>query len=117
MSRSIERMLARLLTRRVVMAGVPLAVTDPTMQPGIVEELVAYNPAAGAVFGVELIRMGHLTIMADDGSTPYVTPPPQSIDWHAGPNGDTARHQDIPLLETVRGVPPAPKRHASVPPE
>src|SRR5207253_7690820 len=60
-SRSIERMLARLLTRRVVMAGTPAVVTDHTMLPSIVEELIAYNPAAGAVFGVELVRMGHLT--------------------------------------------------------
>src|SRR6185295_14295211 len=43
-SRSVERMLARLLTRRVVMSGTPYAVTDPQMQGGIVEELVAYNP-------------------------------------------------------------------------
>jgi len=70
-SRSIERMLARLLTRRVVMAGTPMAVTDASMKPQIIEELIAYNPAAGAVFGVELIRMGHLTIAADDGSSPY----------------------------------------------
>src|SRR5256885_3483275 len=46
-SRSIERMLARLLTRRVVMAGTPHAVTDPSMMSGIIEELIAYNPAAG----------------------------------------------------------------------
>ena len=59
-SRSVERMLARLLTRRVVMAATPVAVTDAGMLPGIIEELVAYNPTAGAVFGVELIRMGHL---------------------------------------------------------
>ncbi len=71
-SRSIERMLARLLTRRVVMAGTPFAVTDPGMLPGILEELVAYNPTAGAVFGVELIRLGHLAVGADDGSTPYL---------------------------------------------
>src|SRR5437867_2223241 len=69
-SRSIERMLARLLTRRVVMAATPAAVTDPAMLANIVEELVAYNPAAGAVFGVELMRMGRLSITADDGSQP-----------------------------------------------
>jgi hypothetical protein len=122
-SRSVERMLARLLTRRVVMAGIPHAVTDPSMHPAILEELVAYNPAAGAVFGVEMIRMGHLAIVADDGSTPYLTPPPQTVDWSGGqprlgPNGDTARQHDVPLLETVRGVPPAPaaKRHPTAPP-
>lgn len=79
-SRSVERMLARLLTRRVVMAGTPLAVTDPSMQASIIEELVAYNPTAGAVFGIELMRMGHLTIAFDDGSTPYV-----SLHQAAGP--------------------------------
>jgi hypothetical protein len=123
-SRSVERMLARLLTRRVVMAGTPQAVTDPSQQTGIVDELVAYNPAAGAVFGVELIRMGHLTITADDGSTPYVQLPAANLDWSSnlrlGPNGDTPRHRpmDIPLLETVRGTvaPPVVKRHPSAPP-
>ena len=125
-SRSVERMLARLLTRRVVMAGTPLAVTDPSMLPSIVEELVAYNPTAGAVFGVELIRMGHLTIAADDGSSPYI-PLPQN-DWaevqtHKGPgplNGDfhrgqaaaaaaqiAQRHGEVPLVETARGRSPS----------
>jgi hypothetical protein len=99
-SRSVERMLARLLTRRVVMAGTPQAVTDPAMLPNIIEELVAYNPAAGAVFGIELTRMGQLQIYADDGSQP----------WAAllGRNGETPRMipnasaAAIPLLETVR---------------
>ncbi|CAN5773910.1 hypothetical protein BH11MYX2_BH11MYX2_25000 [soil metagenome] len=66
--RSVERMLARLLTRRVVMAGTPAAVTEGGTVQQIVEELVAYNPTAGAVFGVELIRMGYVAIGADDGS-------------------------------------------------
>jgi hypothetical protein len=74
-SRSVERMLARLLTRRVIMANTPIVVTDPSMLPQIMEELVAYNPTAGAVFGVELIRMGHLTVLADDGQTPYLELP------------------------------------------
>ena len=115
-SRSIERMLARLLTRRVVMAGTPQAVTDPSMLSNIVEELVAYNPAAGAVFGVELVRFGHLSIMADDGSRP----------WHEmvpAPNGAPQRpsqpapHPEISnMLETVRApAPPPQKRNASAP--
>jgi hypothetical protein len=121
-ARSVERMLARLLTRRVIMAGTPYAVTDPTMLPGILEELVAYNPTAGAVFGVELIRMGHLTVVADDGSSPHLALP--DTDWSDGqphkapPNGDTNRHQalvaaqqlaartgDISLVDTQRGRP------------
>lgn len=123
-SRSIERMLARLLTRRVVMAGTPQAVTDPSMLSNIVEELVAYNPAAGAVFGVELVRFGHLSIMADDGSRP----------WHemvAASNGAPNRPSQPPaqqqsqissLLETVRApkppgvvIPDVPKRNHNLP--
>ena len=130
-SKSVERMLARLLTRRVVMAGTPAAVTDPTMHANIVEELVAYNPAAGAVFGVELMRMGHMAILADDGSQPLAALQP-NLEWsgnhRVGQNGDTAR--DKHLLETVRApggrnrelpptVPPPlptiPKRAASQP--
>jgi hypothetical protein len=110
-SRSIERMLARLLTRRVVMATTPMAVTDPQMMASIIEELIAYNPTAGAVFGVELMRMGHMMIAADDGSTPQVTLPSQNLDWSGGvprvkavpppipPNGNRAnRKTDVPPL-------------------
>lgn len=135
-SRSVERMLARLLTRRVVMASTPMAVTEPSMMQSIVEELVAYNPTAGAVFGVELTRMGHMMIAADDGSVPYLAMPAQNLDWSGGmprvrpvsppPIPQNGRHNrktdvppmpaaaaaiarggDIPILETVRGVPPA----------
>ncbi len=117
-SRSVERMLARLLTRRVVMAGTPQAVTDPAMLSNIVEELVAYNPAAGAVFGIEMMRMGHLQIYADDGSVPWATLE-HSGQHQIGRNGETPRmpipaprDAAIPLLETVR----AP-RHDSKPPQ
>jgi len=108
-SRSVERMLARLLTRRVVMAGTPNAVTDPQMLGNIVEELIAYNPAAGAVFGIELVRLGHLGIYADDGSRPW-----QQLDWDNQPrapaNGDTLRRPEPSLLDTVRTpVVPPPK--------
>jgi hypothetical protein len=119
-SRSVERMLARLLTRRAVLAGTPAAVTDLAMLPNIVEELVAYNPAAGAVFGVELVRMGHLSTYADDGSRPW-----PALGGNA--NGETARvippHQqfgnppsrpDIPMLETVRQI---PRAHSTPPSE
>lgn len=110
-ARSVERMLARLLTRRVVLAATPYAVTDPSMLGQIVEELVAYNPTAGAVFGVELIRMGHIAIGADDGSSPYIprpvpisTPPPGYL-GHAGHFAEIGSQPDIPLLETARGRP------------
>jgi hypothetical protein len=115
-SRSIERMLARLLTRRVVMAGSPIAVTDPGMLAGIVEELVAYNPTAGAVFGIELIRMGHLAIGADDASTPQVmlssTSPAERSGNHQTNGSGVHRppmaqssNPEISLVDTARGRP------------
>ena len=115
-ARSVERMLARLLTRRVVMAGTPLAVTDPGMLPGIVEELVSYNPTAGAVFGIELLRMGHLVIVADDGSSPYLQLPRHEPPRRAPTNGEGQGHLaaavqlaqrvgDISMLETARSRP------------
>jgi hypothetical protein len=120
-SRSIERMLARLLTRRVVMAGTPNAITDPQMLSNIVEELVAYNPAAGAVFGVELVRMGHISVLADDGSRPWQHMAPAGSSPAVRPtNGDrrvdanlletvrAPRPEPVNLLETVRQVPPPP---------
>jgi len=109
-SRSIERMLARLLTRRVVMASTPAVVTDPTMLSNIMEELVAYNPAAGAVFGIELMRMGHLSIYADDGTKPW-----SAVNLSAGAsNGDALRKKTpAELLETVRG----PRPQSLPPPE
>ena len=107
-SRSMERMLARLLTRRVVMAGTPNAVTDPQMLPSIVEELIAYNPAAGAVFGVELVRMGHVSIMADDGSRPWQTMTNMtSSGSHQRLPTNGGRAADRDMLETVRGPRPA----------
>lgn len=117
-SRSIERMLARLLTRRVVMAGTPAAVTDPSMLPSIVEELVAYNPTAGAVFGIELISMVHMVIGADDGSTPFVmlpSVPAPGGTWrepsdHVHTNGNgamvpmaAASQPEISMTETAPG--------------
>ena len=122
-SRSVERMLARLLTRRVVMAGTPNAVTDQQMQPHIIEELVAYNPAAGGVFGVELVRMGHLAVLADDGSRPLEELVP-SLEWsghHRISNAETERRAptvtnppEVPLVDTIRDRIP-PRRQATPP--
>jgi hypothetical protein len=112
-SRSIERMLGRLLTRRVLMAGTPAAVTDPQMLPGIVEELVAYNPAAGAVFGVELVRFGHMAIAADDGSRPW-----QHLTTGNGVGAQQPASPEPDLLETVRAKRPqaATVKAPAVPP-
>ena len=110
-SRSIERMLARLLTRRVIMAGTPNAVTDLQMQPHIIEELVAYNPAAGAVFGIELVRMGHLSVLADDGTRPIeeLVPAVEPSGRHRlGSNGDTQKAPTKPMVDTMREPRTAP---------
>jgi len=66
-SMSMARLVSRVLVRRVVMMGTPLAVADPSMMGSIMEEVVAYNPAAGAVFGLEFVRLLQLDIHADDG--------------------------------------------------
>lgn len=115
-SRSIERMLARLLTRRVIMAGTPMVVTDPAMLPNIIEELVAYNPTAGAVFGIELISIVQMVIGADDGNSPYVMLPnyPDPNTWredadHGHTNGNgavvplAAAAGEISMTETSPG--------------
>jgi len=104
-SRSVERMLARLLTRRVVLAGTPYAVTDPSMLGQIAEELIAYNPTAGAVFGVELLRLGYLAIGADDGSSPYIPMPvvPSTPPVYGGHDqfAELGSQPDIPMLEAA----------------
>ncbi|MCX5746979.1 MAG: hypothetical protein NT062_31300 [Proteobacteria bacterium] len=115
-SRSVERMIARLLTRRVLMANTPMAVTDPAMKPSIIDELVAYNPAAGAVFGIEMIRMGHLTIAADDGTSPYFLRGAAPVPVTNG-NGH-APAPAPPMSTTQQGAAPAPytPRRTSMPP-
>ena len=106
-SRSVERMLARLLTRRVVVANTPAAVTDPAMLANIVEELVAYNPAAGAVLGVELVRMGHLAITADDGTQPWDRLERSGSHPRISTNGSGGNGTRVPtdnaLTDTARG--------------
>jgi hypothetical protein len=126
-SRSVERMLARLLTRRVVMAGTPAVVSDKAMLPHIVEELIAYNPAAGAVFGIELIRIGHLVIVTDDGTTALSVARPMTAtaEWgRVGRNGETptASAPTPPMVEVPLHPTPPPlpthsqtMRHAAVP--
>lgn len=74
-ARSVERMVARLLTRRVVMAGTIEAITDPTMLQPIIEEIVSYNPTAGAVFGIELSQLSRMQIEASDGRITQISPP------------------------------------------
>lgn len=64
---SVERLLGRVLARRVLAHGAAIAVTEPSMLPSIIDELTAYNPTAGAVTGLAFVRFNQLVIQADDG--------------------------------------------------
>lgn len=74
---SVERLLSRVLVRRVVAASNPAAVTDPAALASIIDEVTAYNPTAGAVTGVHFVRFNQLLIHADDGGLGAGA-------WHAG---------------------------------
>lgn len=65
-SGSVERMLGKLLPRKVAMAGTAAAVADPSTWPALVEELTQYNPTVGAVHGVGFVRFKQLSITAGD---------------------------------------------------
>jgi hypothetical protein len=65
-STSVERMLGKLLPRKVAMAGTVAAVADPATWGPLVEELTQYNPTVGAVHGVAFVRFKDLAIMAGD---------------------------------------------------
>ena len=55
-ARSVERLAARLLIGQVLAAGTADAVLGPAAEAQLIEQLVAYGPTAGAVFGIELAR-------------------------------------------------------------
>jgi hypothetical protein len=65
-SSSVERMLGKLLPRKVAMAGTLAAVADPSTWPGLVDELTQYNPTVGAVHGVAFVRFKELSIAVGD---------------------------------------------------
>lgn len=114
-ARSVERMVARLLTRRVVMGGTIEAITDPSMLQPIIEEIVSYNPTAGAVFGIELTQLSRLQIEASDGRVTQVSPPLSPPGPAPGPTaryGDgSSAGLDVPVHEghlNGWGSPPTP---------
>ncbi|HUQ05112.1 MAG TPA: hypothetical protein VM261_21565 [Kofleriaceae bacterium] len=73
-SSSVERMLGKLLPRKVALAGTPAAVADPSTWPPLVEELMQYNPTVGAVHGVAFVRFKQLQINSGDQSGWHPTP-------------------------------------------
>ncbi len=66
---SVERMLGKVLPRKVAMAGTPAVVTDPATWPALVAEISTYNPAVGAVHGVHFVRFGELAIRSGDAAS------------------------------------------------
>lgn len=115
-ARSMERMVARLLIRRVVLASTIDAITDPTMLQPIIEEIVSYNPTAGAVFGIELSQLSRLQIEASDGRVTQVSsshvPPPRYDQqmghghggWEAPPVPEMVPHHDTQRGSGVRAA-------------
>lgn len=81
-SASVERMLGKVLPRKVAMAGTTAVVCDPSAWPGLIAELSGYNPAVGAVYGVQFVRFGEL--MVGSGTGPIA-------DWAAAANESTAK--------------------------
>jgi hypothetical protein len=85
-ARSAERLLTRVLVRRVLAAGTPMAVLDPALLGSIVEEAAAYNPACGAVTGLMFVRFAQLHVLADDGNR----------GWSGGPVSWPSAHNASP---------------------
>ena len=79
---SVERMLGKVLPRKVAMAGTAAVVCDPSTWPALIAELSGYNPAMGAVSGVQFVRFGEL--MVGSGAGPLA-------DWAAVANESTAK--------------------------
>ncbi|MEZ4361233.1 MAG: hypothetical protein R3B48_13700 [Kofleriaceae bacterium] len=128
-ARSVERMVAKLLTRRVVVAGTIEAITDPSVLRPMMDEIASYNPTAGAVFGVELNHFGRLHIEASDGRVTLVSPPPHAAfaaseasgpganGWHGAGRQPTPVPEAVAHHDTQRGVAAAASAAATAPSE
>jgi hypothetical protein len=95
---SVERLLGKVLPRKVALAGTPTMVTDPAMRPSLIEELTSYNPGIGAVYGLQFVRFVSLEVAQvgpdlqpiDVGgwlnarSSPGLAPPPEAAGWVSG---------------------------------
>lgn len=93
-SASVERMLGKVLPRKVAMAGSASAVADPASWPTLIAELSTYNPSVGAVHGVQFVRFGELAIGIGDGPI---------ADWSAAMNESTAKGPAPTPLHALSG--------------
>jgi hypothetical protein len=89
-SSSVERMLGKLLPRKVALAGTVAAVADPSTWPPLVEELTQYNPTVGAVHGVAFVRFKQMQILSGDQGG-----------WHQHQGSHQASHSSSPALQPV----------------
>lgn len=113
---SVERLLARVLVRRVLAAGTPIAVTDPSMLPSVIDELTAYNPTAGAVQGVAFVRFNQLVVQADDGGASGGLWNPQT-GWgsYVPPHYPSTGSYSMDMSGSSPSIPPPPADAAPVP--
>lgn len=93
--RSVERMLGKVLPRKVAMAGSLGAVVDPSAWPALMEELAGYNPVLGAVHGIHLVRFNHFFISTDDPGS-WTPVPPGHAGWVNAANAPTLPGQLAP---------------------
>lgn len=61
---SVERLLGKVLPRKIAHAGSHKVVTDASARAALIEELTSYNPAIGAVYGVEFLRFATLEVQS-----------------------------------------------------
>ena len=110
-SASVERLLGKVLPRKVAHAGTPRAVTDPSMWPSLAEELSAYNPTTGAVFGLQFVRFATLEVNQVGANLQ-----PQEVSGWIG--GKEPLHQVAPVhqMAPVHQVAPVQDLTAQLPP-
>ncbi len=90
---SVERMIGKVLPRKVALAGSLGVVADPVAWPALMDELSSYNPAVGAVHGVQFVRFNRLEITTNDPGS--WKPAPAAQEWHNNAQDSTARGQVI----------------------
>jgi hypothetical protein len=107
---SVERLLGKVLPRKIAIAGSPRAVTDPSMWAPLADELSAYNPATGAVYGVQFVRFASLEIAQVGPNLQPIEVPP----WAPAGTPPYAAPAHAPPVE-VEPTPPPPSAHVADP--
>jgi hypothetical protein len=109
---SVERMLGKVLPRKVAMAGSHKAVTDSSARAPLIDELTSYNPAVGAVYGVEFLRFTTLEVISV-GQNNFR---PQEVSGWIGGGGDDEAASESTAKGPAPGSDPAMVPPPEVPP-